>query len=179
MPREAPVTSALRPLIAPVPSRSPHQQWPAPYPILRPGQLVLVVKQVAQLRPGNGGETAGGGMIGFALELDRADEIAAGPGGEPALDQCQEPRRVADDIRKQPIDRADGGWIEREGAVRPVLDPRQARDCRRQRRFVDADDMRPHALQGPAPAAGADAEIETPLARPGPAPDQGQRLPKF
>ena len=89
-------------------------------------------------------------MIGFALELDRADEIAAGPGGEPALDQRQEPRRVADDIRKQPIDRADRARVEREGAVQPVLDPGQARDCRRQRRLVDADDMRPQCAARPS-----------------------------
>ena len=57
--------------------------------------------------------------------------------------------------------------------------PGQARDFGGERRLVDADHLRAHLLQCPAPAAGADAEIETDLARPGPAPDQGQRLPQF
>ena len=48
-------------------------------PDFDPGQLVLVVKEMAQLRARDGGETAGGLMIRLALELDRADEPAAGP----------------------------------------------------------------------------------------------------
>jgi hypothetical protein len=51
-----------------------------------PGQLVLVVKEMAQLRARDGGQTAGGLMIRLALELDRADETAAGSAGKPALD---------------------------------------------------------------------------------------------
>ena len=69
--------------------------------------------------------------------------------------------------------------VERKGAFEPVLDPGQACDLGCERRFVDADDMRTHALQGPAPAARAAPEIEASLARPGPAPDQGQRLPQL
>ncbi len=118
-------------------------------------------------------------VIGLALELDRADKIAAGAGGEPALDQCQEPRRIADDIGKQPVDRPDRARVERKGAVEPMLDARQARDPGGERRLVDADHSRAHLLQRPAPAAGAAAEIEADLPCPGPSADQGQRLPQF
>src|SRR5262249_25962735 len=65
IPFEAPVTNALRP-------RNPSSiafstQKPAgTLPDFAPGQFVLVVKQMAQLRPWNGGETPGDGMIGFA-----------------------------------------------------------------------------------------------------------------
>ena len=48
-----------------------------------------------------------------------------------------------------------------------------------ERRLVDADHSRADLLQRPAPAAGAAAEIEAGLAGPGPAADQGQRLPQF
>ena len=44
-----------------------------------------------------------------------------------------------------------------------MLDPRQACNFRRKRRLVDADDMRTHLLQCPAPAPWAAAEIETPF----------------
>src|SRR5271169_5852014 len=107
-------------------------------------------------------------MVRRALELEGTHETVAAPGGKPALDQRQEPRRIAHDIRKQPVDRADRARIEGEGALEPVLDPGQARDIGRQRRLVDADDMRPHALQSPAPAARAAAEIEACFTRPGP-----------
>ena len=59
-------------------------------------------------------------MVGFALELDRADKAAAGAGGEPSLNERQEPRRIAHDIREQPIDRSDRVRIECEGALAPV-----------------------------------------------------------
>src|SRR5207249_4154415 len=78
----------------------------APAPILTdfaPGQLVLVVEQVAELRARDGGEAPGGLVIGRTLELDGADKMPAGSGGEPALDQRLQPRRIADDVRKQPI----------------------------------------------------------------------------
>src|SRR6266404_3216947 len=92
-------------------------------PDFDPGQLVLVVKEMAQLRARDGGETAGGLMIGLALELDRADETAAGAGAEPALDESQEPLRITHDIREQPVDRSDPARVKREGALEPVLDP--------------------------------------------------------
>src|SRR5271163_5358080 len=72
IPFEAPVTSALRPLkpssIRPSPTEDGILSDSAP------GQLVLVVEQVAELRARNRGEAAGGFVIGRALELDRANE---------------------------------------------------------------------------------------------------------
>jgi hypothetical protein len=95
--------------------------------------------QMAQLRAWYGGEAAGAVVIGFALEFDRADETAAGPGTEPALDEREKPPRVAHDIGKQPVDVTDRVWIEREGALAPMFDAGQARDFGRERRLVDAD----------------------------------------
>src|SRR6516165_11195455 len=135
-----------------------------------PGQLVLVVKQMPQLRARNGGKAARDLVLGRPLKFDRADKIAAGRGGAPAFHEGQEPSRVADDIREQPVDRADRTRIEREGAVEAVLNLGQSRDRGRQRRLVDADHMRTHALQCPAPAAWTAAEVETPLPRPRTAP---------
>src|SRR6516164_6387755 len=145
----------------------------------RPEGSLVIASQMAKPRARNGSKAVGGRVIGLALELDRTNEAAAGPGGEPALDECQEPRRIAHDIREQPVDWPDRARVEREGALVPVLDLGQTRDRGRERRFVDADDMRPHPLEGPAPAARAAPEIEASLARAGPASDQGQRLPKL
>src|SRR5437660_3823916 len=92
-----------------------------------PGQLVLVVEQVAQLRARDRGEAAGGLVVGRTLEFDRADKVSAVSGREPALDQRQEPRRIAHDIGKQPIDPADRTRVEREGALLPMLDAGEAR----------------------------------------------------
>jgi len=134
---------------------------------------VLVVKEVAQLRAGDGGEAARRVVIGFALELDRADKTAAGPGSEPALDQCQEPRWVAHDIRKQPVDRPKRARVERKDALEPMLDPRfhqQAIDDYRAKRFSELEYLKkvseirkavvcrkyddvPHVLQGNEDAA--------------------------
>src|SRR5262249_53062071 len=91
---------------------------------LAPGQLVPVVEEMAQLGAGDGGEAASRGVVGLALELDRADIPAAGVGGEPALDQRQEAGRVANDVREEPVDRPDRVRVERKGALLPVLDPR-------------------------------------------------------
>ena len=54
-----------------------------------PGQLVLVVEEMTELRAWNGGKAAGSVVVGFALELDRAHEVAAGAACEPTLDQRQ------------------------------------------------------------------------------------------
>src|SRR5437868_1172801 len=144
-----------------------------------PGQLVLVVEQVAQLRARDRGEAAGYLVVGRTLEFDRADEVAAGSGGKPALDQRQKPRRIAHDIREQPIDRSDRMRVERESALLPMLDAGDAGDFGGERRLVDADHPRADLLQCPAPAAGARSEIETGLARARPPADQGQRLPQL
>src|SRR5262249_18715643 len=69
--------------------------------------------------------------------------------------------------------------VERKGAGEPVLYPGQARNPWRQTRLVDADDVGPHLLQRPAPAAGAAAEIEALLARLRATTDQGQCLPQL
>src|SRR5258707_4899713 len=102
-------------------------------------------------------------MVGFALELDRADKTPAGPGVEPAFDQRQEPRRIAHDIREQPIDRPDRARVEGEGALAAVLDAGEPRHLGRERRLVDADHPRTDLRQGPAPAARAAAEVEANL----------------
>src|SRR5437763_14461334 len=119
---------------------------------LDPGQLVLVVKEVAQPRAGDRGEARRGGMIGVALELDRADKTAAGARSEPALDQSQRPGRVADHVGEQPIDRADSAGIERESALGDVFDPGKPCHLGRERRLVDADDSSAQSRQRPAPA---------------------------
>src|SRR6202022_840005 len=97
-------------------------------PDFDPGQLVLVVKEMAQLRARDGGKAAGGLMIRLALELDRADETAAGAGGEPALDERQEAGRIAYDIRKEPVAPPDLARVERERALQPGPDPRKECD---------------------------------------------------
>src|SRR5215469_14299779 len=81
IPFEAPVTSALRP-------RNPRSIALLPNPCrssrilsdLDPGQLVLVVEEVAQLRSWYRGKPACGLVVGPALEFDGADKTAAGPG---------------------------------------------------------------------------------------------------
>src|SRR5713226_5237314 len=78
---------------------------------LDPGQLVLVVVEMAQGRAGDRGEARGNPMIGLALELDRADKAAAGTGEKPALDEREEPCRIARDIAEEPIDGADLGGV--------------------------------------------------------------------
>ena len=90
---------------------------------------------------------------------------------------CQKPRRVADDVREQPIDGADGVRIERESALGDVLDTGAPHYLGRERRLIDADDPCAQSRQDPAPAAGAAAEIEAHRARPRPLADDGQRLP--
>src|SRR5438105_4926558 len=146
---------------------------------LDPGQLVLVVKEVAQLRAGDRGKARRGRVIGLALKLDRADQAAAGGGRKPALDQAQETQGIADHVGEQPIDWADGGGIERERALGDVFDPGEPRHLGRERRPIDADNARTQSRQSPAPAARAAPQIEADLARPGPLADNGQRLPEL
>src|SRR5215831_10931797 len=72
-----------------------------------PGQFVLVVVEMHQPGAGNGGEAAGRGVIGLALEFEGADEIAGAPAFQPTLDEAEEPRRVTDHVAEEPVDRAD------------------------------------------------------------------------
>src|SRR6476646_11622527 len=99
-----------------------------------------------EARAGDRGEAARRLRVGRALELDRAKIAPAGAGFEPSLDQPVEPRRIAYDIREQPIDRAERMRLEREGADLAVIEPGQRRDARIERRLVDADDARAGAV---------------------------------
>src|ERR1051325_11010184 len=67
-----------------------------------PGQLMLVMKQMAQDRSRDRSKTRRRFVVGRPLEFDRADKAAANPGLQPALDERQQPRRIADHVGKQP-----------------------------------------------------------------------------
>ena len=101
------------------------------------------------------------------------------PRFQPALDQLQQLRRIADDIARQPIDRPDVLRLQCEGAHGAVVDAGQGGDLRNQRRPVDGDDPRAQGLQHPAPAARAGAEIQAEFARLRPPISQRQRFPKL
>src|SRR5579859_7983975 len=118
-------------------------------------------------------------MVGDALELESADEASAGAGLEPALDEPQEPCRVTDHVREQPIDRSECLRIEREGALAPHVHPGHGRDGGIERRLVDADHPRAQHREHPGPAPGAATEIETALATPRMLAEEGQGLPKL
>src|SRR5205823_14050171 len=116
---------------------------------------------------------------GIVLSLELTYKTTAVSRRKPALDQAQEPRRIADHVGEQPIDWADGGGIERERALGDVFDPGEPRHLGRERRPIDADNARTQSRQSPAPAARAAPQIEADLARPGPLADNGQRLPEL
>src|SRR5215813_7089675 len=72
-----------------------------------PGQFVLVVVEMHEAGAGNGCKATGRGVVGLALEFEGAHEIAGQAASQPAVDQLEQPRRVADDIAEEPVDRAD------------------------------------------------------------------------
>src|SRR5215468_760240 len=93
-----------------------------------PGQFVLIVVEMHEPGAGNGGEAAGRGVIGLALEIEGADEIGGASTLQPALDEAQEPRRVADYVAEEPVDRADLVGCQGEGARLPERDVGQPGD---------------------------------------------------
>ena len=83
--------------------------------------------QMQNLRAGDRGERGRRIVIGLALELDGADEIAHQARRPPRLDQPQQARRIAGDVGEQPIDGADAFRREGEGAFAA---PFHSRHCR-------------------------------------------------
>src|SRR4051794_6788109 len=79
-----------------------------------PGELVLVVVEMQQTRARDRGEALCRRMIRLALEFERADEVAHQTRHQPALDQRQQPRGIADDIAEEPVDGPDLGGVEGE-----------------------------------------------------------------
>ena len=59
---------------------------------------MLVVEQVTELRPGDGRKAAGCHVIGLPLELEGADKITAGAGGEPTFHEAEQSRGVTYNI---------------------------------------------------------------------------------
>lgn len=95
-------------------------------PQQRPGQFVLVVVQMHEARAGNGGKGGRRGVVRLALELQGADEVACAARIEPAADQCQQTRRIADDVREEPIDRRLGGGSSPNALVPTQVTPGKA-----------------------------------------------------
>lgn len=137
---------------------------------------MLVVVEVHEPRPGDRGKARGDSVVGWTLELDGADEVAAGPGGQPALDQAEETGRIAGDVGEQPVG---GKGLQREGAGAARLDIGERGDGGGERRLVDRDDAGAEPGQDPAPAARTGAEIDADLARQRAAAEPGQRLPQL
>ena len=68
-------------------------------------QLVAVVVQVEYPPTGDGLELADHSLVGDALELDRADDVASSAGVEPSLHKPEQALWVTDDVDAQPVDR--------------------------------------------------------------------------
>src|SRR5579872_2089625 len=118
-------------------------------------------------------------MVGGALELERADEAPARARREPALDQPEEPCRITDHVREQPVDRTDRARVQAEGALSTHFHARHGRDRGIERCLVDADDAGTQFRQNPGPAAGAAAEVEAALAHLWVGAEERQRLPEL
>ena len=89
--------------------------------------------------PGDRGEGFRRLVIRHALEFDRADEVLHQAGGAPAFDQAQQPRRIADDVGEQPVDRADALRLQRKGTFPAPRDARQRSDPGFERRLGERD----------------------------------------
>lgn len=115
--------------------------------------------------------------ISFALEFDGADEVFDQAGPPPLLNQLQEPGRIADDVRKEPIHRPDLLWFQGESVLfqRPDLGVGAQVGC--QGGLVDADDLAPQLSQNPGPPAGGTAKIQADLAWLGPLTRDREKLP--
>src|SRR5688500_8382058 len=87
-----------------------------------PGQLVLVVMEMQEPRARDRREFPHRFEIRLALELDGAGKAANGPCLEPFPDQREQARRIADDVREQPIHASDRPRVERKGAFVALLD---------------------------------------------------------
>src|SRR5690348_142035 len=140
---------------------------------------MLVVVEVHEARPRNGGETSGCLMVGLPLELQCAHEAPASPRRQPALHQRKQTRRVTDNVREEPIYPSDTLWFEAECTLLPHFDHRERCDTRVERCLVDADDLGAKALQDPGPAARAAAEVEAALARLRVLAQEGEELPEL
>src|SRR5690349_12713274 len=140
---------------------------------------MLVVVEVHEARPRNGGETSGCLMVGLPLELQRAYEAPASPRRQPALHQRKQTRRVTDNVREEPIYPSDTLWFEAKCTFLPHFDHRERRYARIERRLVNADDLGAQPLQHPGPATRAAAEIEAALARQRLLAQKGEELPEL
>ena len=107
----------------------------------------------------NLGEASCRREIGLALEFERADEVARQPGSEPALDESEQPRGIANDVAEEPVHGPDRGGVEGEGAGPADLDAGEGRHRGIEGPRADAA-TGPGARQHPAPAAGTGAEVE-------------------
>ena len=116
-----------------------------------PGQLVLVV--VEMQRAASPGSRRSGGRSSWSVapwNLSVQTKLAPGAGREPALDQREQPRRVADDVGEQPIDLAERARDRARRRSRGgISTPGSAAISRRERRLVDADHARAQPLAAP------------------------------
>src|SRR5688572_26765452 len=129
-----------------------------------PGQLVLVVMEMQEPRARDRRECPHRLEVRLTLELDGAGKAANGPGLEPFPYQREQARRIADDVREQPIHAPHRSWVDRKGAFEALFDVGQARDRGIESRLVDAEHLRAEPLQHPGPAARAGAEIDAEIA---------------
>ena len=118
-------------------------------------------------------------MIGFGLEFEGADDIAAGACFQPAEDSVQQLFGIADHIGKEPVHGACDSRIESKAAADAVIDFWHALYVGIERGLVDAEDTTAKRCQNPGPAAGRCAEINAELAGLRPTLQQGEGFPEF
>ena len=146
------------------PRRAPHRARRAV--LLRsveldPGQLVLVVVEVAQLRAGDRGEPARCGVVGRTLELDRAYKPPAGAvrqaSARPMQGAVADSRRHPRTASRPGRARRGRGQMRFPAAARCLATPRSRGASGA---LSTLTTCAPSLLQRPAPAAGAAAEVE-------------------
>lgn len=144
-----------------------------------PGELVFVAGEVEHARTGDCRKPGHGGVVGFSLQLDGADEIATASQLDPAGNYLIEPVGIADHVGEKPVHLARMTGVQRKTAADAVRNFGHGLHLRRKRGLVDAEYPRTEAGRDPCPAAGCRAEIQTQISRTGIFPHESKCFPKF
>ena len=99
-------------------------------------------------------------VVGPGLELERADHVATGIGGQPFPHGLQQAVRVADHVREQPVHGSGMAGIKGETAADAVAHAGHVIHLRGEWGFVDAENLRAEAGEHPCPAAGGRTQIK-------------------
>ena len=118
-------------------------------------------------------------VVGPGLELERADHVAAGIGGQPFPHGLQQAVRVADHVREQPVHLAHMARLKAEAAAQAVVDAGHGRHLGRQPGLVHAEHAAAQPPQHPGPAARRGAQVDAQFPRRGRAPGQGEDFPQL